>query len=328
MRRHRETGRRLVLWALAGVLLTRCSGDPPKRAAPKPGVITTIESAVRLDLLTTMRVGPDDSIYVGGRGAVLKVPPRGEGRVFYRTTKESDTIRGIAFGRGFVFVTEAEEAAVRAVRPNGGMVDLAGTGSSGRPTDGAPAALSPLACPSALAYSTKLDALLIGDGVEIRTVDRGGRIGTVVHQDQVSIYDSCTVFPAIGLATDPDGRYYDATSYAVFRFLGQERQSFPADPLASPRAFDRIVDFIYDAPSRAVYVADSHRVKRIAADGAITVVAGNGDDKISGDGGRALDAGLGDVVAVDVDRRGNLYIATQRPPTLRIVGAPLNAGQS
>jgi hypothetical protein len=49
-------------------------------------------------------------------------------------------------------------------------------------------------------------------------------------------------------------------------------------------------------------------VRRIAADGTINTVAGNGNPKFAGDNGPATSAQI-DPVAVAVDSQGNLYIA-------------------
>ena len=63
-----------------------------------------------------------------------------------------------------------------------------------------------------------------------------------------------------------------------------------------------------------VLVADtnSHLVRRIDATGMITTVAGTGWSGYSGDGGPAVEANLGYPRAVDVDVRGNVYVASQR----------------
>ncbi len=59
-----------------------------------------------------------------------------------------------------------------------------------------------------------------------------------------------------------------------------------------------------------MYVADSGNfvVRRIAVDGTINTVAGNGNPKFAGDNGPATSAQI-DPVAVAVDSQGNLYIA-------------------
>lgn len=59
-----------------------------------------------------------------------------------------------------------------------------------------------------------------------------------------------------------------------------------------------------------VYITDhfSHRVRRVSPDGIISTVAGNGSDAFSGDGGKAVDAGM-NPWGIAVDGAGNLYIA-------------------
>ena len=67
-----------------------------------------------------------------------------------------------------------------------------------------------------------------------------------------------------------------------------------------------------------VYVADkfNYRIRKVDAAGVITTVAGNGNTfannigaGVSGDGGKATDAGLFGPEGLAVDRLGNLYIA-------------------
>ena len=59
-----------------------------------------------------------------------------------------------------------------------------------------------------------------------------------------------------------------------------------------------------------LFIADSgnHAVRKIAVDGTITTVAGNGNRGFSGDGGSARRARLNTPTAVAVDSNGNLYI--------------------
>jgi hypothetical protein len=301
-----------------------CSENGPVRRSAQTGRITTIEERLSLGSGSALRVGPDDAIYIGVEGALLRYPRTGKRQTIYRAHQSSNGITGITFGRGLVFFTEGDDRTVRAVKPNGGLVNFAGNGRAARPTDGAPAALSPLLCPSGLAYSTKFDELLVRDGAEIRTIDNKGVIRTDVRQDKISDADSCGLFGSTSLATDPDGWIYNAGRNFVAKFRGPEHHIYPPGGVqASPPAFDGIVDWVYDRRSKSVFVADQYRVRRIAPDGTITIVAGNGENKVSGDGGRALDAGLGELMALDVDSKGNLYLVTQFPPTLRVVGGPI-----
>jgi hypothetical protein len=324
MRRPWRSGRVVIGMILAVGAVGGCSEDEPERPSAKAGTITTIEDRLSLGGGTALRVGPDDAVYVGVQGALIRYPRTGQRQTIYRARQSSDRITSIAVGRGLVFFSEGEDRTVRAIKPNGGLINFAGNGRAARPPDGAPAALSPLLCPSALAYSTKSDELLIRDGVEIRAIDTKGLIRTDVHQDKVNDTESCTLFSFPGLATDPEGWVYNAGRNYVVKVRGPEHHTYPPEGFqASPPAFDGIVDCVYDPRSKSVFVADTYRVRRIAPDGTISIVAGNGEDKASGDGGRALDAGLGELAGLDVDSKGNLYIVTQFPPSLRVVGGPI-----
>lgn len=70
-----------------------------------------------------------------------------------------------------------------------------------------------------------------------------------------------------------------------------------------------------------LYVADSgnHRVRRIAPNGTITTVAGNGRSGQEGDGGPATEASLHNPTFVALDAAGNLYIADSENHKIRKV---------
>lgn len=70
-----------------------------------------------------------------------------------------------------------------------------------------------------------------------------------------------------------------------------------------------------------LYFSDyyNHRIRKIAADGTISTVAGNGSAGFSGDGGPAIYARLYYPVGVSFDAAGNLYIADQYNHRIRKV---------
>ena len=69
-----------------------------------------------------------------------------------------------------------------------------------------------------------------------------------------------------------------------------------------------------------LYIADtdSGRIRKVASDGLINTVAGNGTNSSSGDGGPATAAGLWPV-GVTIDAQGNLYIAEENNQRIRKV---------
>ncbi|MEO8369967.1 MAG: hypothetical protein ABI806_12270 [Candidatus Solibacter sp.] len=72
-----------------------------------------------------------------------------------------------------------------------------------------------------------------------------------------------------------------------------------------------------------VYVADSQggRIRKVNSAGIISTVAGTGSLTSSGDGGSALQAGLGSPLNVAVDNLGNLYLTEQSTFRVRKVNA-------
>jgi hypothetical protein len=75
------------------------------------------------------------------------------------------------------------------------------------------------------------------------------------------------------------------------------------------------------AADGALYLADgeNHRIRRIAPDGTITTVAGNGIAGSDGDGGPATGAAINTPHAVALDDAGNLFIADSLSARIRKV---------
>lgn len=76
-------------------------------------------------------------------------------------------------------------------------------------------------------------------------------------------------------------------------------------------------------PDGALYVCevDNHIVRRIAPDGAISTIAGNGTRGWSGDGGPALQAQLNEPYEVRFDRAGNMLVVEMKNHLVRRVDA-------
>jgi uncharacterized protein (TIGR03437 family) len=72
-----------------------------------------------------------------------------------------------------------------------------------------------------------------------------------------------------------------------------------------------------------LYIADwgNNRIRKVALDGTISTVAGNGEAGFSGDGGAAVNAQLNAPSGVAVDAAGNLYIADSFNHSIRKVDA-------
>lgn len=80
---------------------------------------------------------------------------------------------------------------------------------------------------------------------------------------------------------------------------------------------------IVRGPDKALYICDTsnHAIRRVAADGTITTVAGCGRKGYSGDGGPAVKAELNEPYEVRFDRAGNLFFVEMRNHVVRRVDA-------
>ncbi len=125
-----------------------------------------------------------------------------------------------------------------------------------------------------------------------------------------------------GVALDKSGTLYIADTAGntirkvssggtITRVAGTGEAAFSGDAAAATSAtLNTPLGLALDAAGN-LYIADTlnQRIRRVATDGTITTVAGNGTASYSGDGGAATDAGLNYPQRVALDSEGNLYIA-------------------
>jgi hypothetical protein len=160
----------------------------------------------------------------------------------------------------------------RVRRTSHGVVStIAGTGDFGFSGDGGPATAAALATPHGLASGPQ-GSLYVTDNANnrIRQITADGRINTVAGNG------------AFGRTGDGG----PATKAAL------------ADPFG-----------ITSDSSGALYISEAAGVRRVAPNGTISTLAGNGTDAYGGDGGPASAAQLSDPQGVAVDRAGDLFIA-------------------
>jgi hypothetical protein len=119
-------------------------------------------------------------------------------------------------------------------------------------------------------------------------------------------------------------------SLAVFAGFGADAttaptpvalQSNPQEPCGRYRPLSTNVMTISADLDGNVFFSDAlkNAVLKIASDGKVTPVAGNGATPFGGDGGPATSAALGVVSALAVDSKGNLFIAETGEPRVRKV---------
>ncbi|MFE4667234.1 RICIN domain-containing protein [Streptomyces sp. NPDC056716] len=193
---------------------------------------------------------------------------------------------GIAVDRnGTVYFSDYINHRVRKIATDGRISTVAGNGTAGFRGDGGPAVAGQLNCPREVAVDGAGNLYIADSGNHrVRRVAADGVISTVV-----------------GSGTGGFGGDGGPATAAQLNL-----------PLGVTAAGDGVL-----------HIADyyNHRIRRVAADGVISTVAGNGTGGFAGDGGPATAARLNAPYGVAVDGAGNLYIADSNNHRVRRVAA-------
>lgn len=228
---------------------------------------------------------------------------------------------------GNLYVADSGNRRVRMIAPDGTISTVAGNGNHGHGGDGGPATDATMMEP----YGLALDAagnLYISDWSAhvVRKVATDGRISTVAGSG-VAGYSgdgggaaSAQLNMPAGMSVDAAGNLYiaDFGNHRIRRVTpggtistvaGNGQATSAGDGLPATQAS---IAYPYDvlvAPDGALIVTDSHCYLRRVAGGVITRFAGDGSCEFHGDGGQALQAGIGAVEGLAFDANDNLYFA-------------------
>ena len=235
-------------------------------------------------------------------------------------------------------------AALYAQTP-GTIQTIVGTGSATFSGDGGPAKSAALNV-AVDVFADRSGNLFIADqnNHRIRKVTPDGNITTVAgngtpgYSGDGGPATSAQINTPTGVCTDPAGNIYIAdvgnqrirkvfTSGTISTIAGTGAKSFGGDGgQAIGASFYNAVRVAID-PAGNLLVADqsNHRIRRIALNGVITTIAGNGagtpaNGAFAGDGSQATAASLNNPTAVATDNTGVIYIADQFNQRIRRVG--------
>ncbi len=187
---------------------------------------------------------------------------------------------GLAVGAdGNLYVSDDSVNQVFRIDPGGSVTVIAGTGRHTRPSMG-----------------------------NVEPGDEGAAVAAELWTKGVS------VDPAGAIYIDGWGRYRKIDTKGVMHaFAGTGTTGWTGDGgPATAATFGGGPDAPAADRYGNVYLNDpgNLRIRRVDASGIITTVAGNGDSLPSGDGGPAVEAGIGSPTALAVDEAGDLFLAT------------------
>ncbi|TPW18258.1 MAG: hypothetical protein FD129_39 [bacterium] len=224
---------------------------------------------------------------------------------------------------GNMYFTERESHVVRKIATNGIISRVAGTrGVPGSSGDGGPAAAALLNTPSGITVDQS-GTLFIADtgNARIRKVTPDGKISSVPASGLVGPFGITTASGSLYVTDWTANTLVRITTNGATQILAGGGSSLGDGGPASQSTLNlpRDVDV---GPDGSIFIADAgnSRVRRIAPDGTIWTVAGNGAFGNTGDGGLATSAQLGHPASVAVDLAGRILITDFSFGIVRRVG--------
>ena len=226
---------------------------------------------------------------------------------------------------GNMYIADIFNQRIRKVDTNGRISTVAGSFGPGFLGDGGPAIVACFDYPASVALDSSGN-LFIADlaNSRIRVVDTNGIIrtmagtfGNLSHPQGVAIDASGNCY----IADTYNGRVCRVDTNGSFTTVAGKGNGYGGDGGAATNAYlNQPWGVTVDAAGN-MFIADLHnnKIRKVAADGIITTVAGNFFPGFSGDGGAATSASLNSPACVTLDAAGNLFIADWKNNRIRKV---------
>jgi sugar lactone lactonase YvrE len=271
-----------------------------------------------------------------GQSQVRKISPSGSISIFAGNGRCQDEQGGdggparqatVCFPEGLALDSAgtlfiASRRWVRAVSP-AGIISTA-AGNYGILGDGGPATAALLSSPSSLSFDGAGNLYFTDrENKRLRKVDPSGIVTTVTDGNASGAFCDPQ-----GVAALADGSVYMSDQCSGLLKLGSDgamtrvgsNGGFGGDGGPVTAATFQYPDFLCADANGNLYIADvvNHRLRKVAPDGTITTIAGNGKSGSSGDGGPAVAAAL-TPGAIAVDSAGTVYVVDQTQYTIRAI---------
>lgn len=247
------------------------------------------------------RIEPDGRVDVAaGTGEAGRSGDGGQAKA----AKLGDPVAVAISPFGELAIADYEGHRVRVVLPDGTIYRAAGTGEAGAGGEGGPGTYAQLNKPRGVAYDARGDLYIADSGSgRILKLSRGGILTNVPVK--------ATLSNPAGVAFDGDGGMWIADA-------GNGRVILPDGTSVGGLEFP--VGIAADGNGGAI-ITDTYRhtVKRIGADGGVTLLAGTGARGYGGDGRPALEAQFDAPVSVAVGAEGRIFVCDSGNGRVRVL---------
>jgi uncharacterized protein (TIGR03437 family) len=229
---------------------------------------------------------------------------------------------------GNIYIADTGNSYIRKIA-NGIINSIAGNGSIGYSGDGGLATGAGLFQPYSITVDSAGDVYIAESAdCRVRMIDTKLDINTIAGNGSAGFAGETGPAAAAklnnptGVAVDSNGNLYIADSLngrvrkitqsaAISTVAGNGGYSYSGDGGPAAKAELYLPQAVAVDAFGNRYIADSgnHVVRKVAADGTISTIAGNGVAGFSGDGASGAKAQLNTPTGVAVDKLGNVYIA-------------------
>ncbi len=255
--------------------------------------------------------------------------------------------------QGNLYIADSSNLRIRKVTPGGTITTVAGSSAYGYSGDGGPATAAGLKYPQGVAVDAA-GRIYIADTYDhvVRRVGLAGNISTLAGNNVEGFSGdggpatSAELDTPWGVAVDGGGnvliadlsnnriRKVTVADGSIVTVAGNGSYGDAGDGgQATLASVDSPEGVAVDAAGNILIADVGSRIRRVALDGTITTVAGNGSGGYSGDGGPATSAQIDEPGGIAVSAAGAIYIADTANSVIRLLtpagtGAVLGAAKT
>lgn len=242
---------------------------------------------------------------------------------------------------GTVYIADTGNNRIRRIGMDGVIETIAGNGERTHGEDGKAATEIGLMSPSAVAVDGAGNVYVAEwTGHRIRKIDRDGTVTTVAGNGEPGYGGENLVATETSISTpsriflDGKGNLYLAewsgnrvrvvnTEGRISTVAGTGEQGIGGDGGPATAALLDRPNGLFVTSDGTVYISDlgNNRVRRVAPDGTIETIAGDGRPKYLGDEGPATEASLNTPAGLFVDAGGNVFVCDARNKKVRRIDA-------